>query len=106
MEVLFEIFMEIVVGIAEIIGSTIAETVGDRLTIRSSIRRVAISVLVGILTWAVIIALGFGSFLLFLAQHPIAGCLVAITTFFLIALCICVIVKLNKIIKDKTYNQK
>ena len=101
MELLAEIFMEIVAGIAEIIGSTIAETVGDSLTIRSSIIRVAISVLIGILTWAIIIALGFGSFLLFLAQHPIAGFLVAITAFFFIVLFISVIVKLNKIKKDK-----
>lgn len=106
MEILGEIFFEIVGEIAVSIANSIAETVGDRLTFRSSAIRKTIAVLIGLATGMVIIALGFFSVLLFLAQHPIAGCLVAITTFFFIVLLISVIVKLNTIKKDKSHKNK
>jgi hypothetical protein len=101
MELLGELFIGFVGGIAEIIGQTLAESVDDNLQTNNSFKRIAIAILIGILTWAIIIALGFASYILFALSHPVAGFFVAAAAFFLLLLFVSVIIKLNKIKRKK-----
>lgn len=98
MDVLFEIFFRIVDVIAEIIGTTVAENLGDK--IKYSVKGVIIVVIIGLVTWAAIIALGFSSFYLFSKDLAIAGFAVGLSAFFLIIFFIAVVTALIKKIKE------
>ena len=101
MEILGEIFIEIVSIIAEIIGEELAQAVDNEISCKSSFKRILIAIISGLLCWAIIGALGFATYVLFINSHPIAGFFVAITTFFFLILFISVIIKLNQIKKKK-----
>lgn len=101
MEVLGEIFIWIVGGIAEIIGGTVAENIGDKS--KSSVKGVIIAVIIGLVTWAAIIALGFAMFYLFAKDLAFAGFAVGLAAFLLIVLFVAVVVTLIQR-KGKNHN--
>ncbi|MBQ9673648.1 MAG: hypothetical protein IJV39_03380 [Ruminococcus sp.] len=101
MELIGELFIEIVGCIAEIIGQTLAESINDNLQDKYTFKRITIAVIVGILTWALIIALGFATYVLFAKSHPVAGLFVAGGAIFFLVLFISVIIKLNQIKRKK-----
>lgn len=101
MGIIGDIFLEIVGGIAELIGKTLAVKVDDSLSPKHSIKRIAITIIAGLLTLAVIIALGFAALFLFATSHPVAGFFVAVIVFFLLVLFISVIIKLYQIKRKK-----
>lgn len=92
MEVLGEIVIWIAGGVAEIIGGTVAENLGDKT--KNSVKGVIIAVIIGLVTWAVIIVLGFATFYLLSKDLAIAGFTVGLAAFFLIVLFIAVVVTL------------
>lgn len=94
MEVLGEIFIWIVGGIAEIIGGTVADNLGYKT--KNPVKGVIIAVIGGLVTWVVIIGLGFATFYLFSKDVAIAGFAVGLAAFFLIILFIAVVVTLIK----------
>lgn len=101
MDFLFEFFVEIIGAIAEVIGEELAQAVDNEIACKSSFKRILIAIISGLLCWAIIGALGFATYVLFINSHPIAGFFVAITTFFFLVLFISVIIKLNQIKKKK-----
>lgn len=81
---------------AELIGEKLLKSVDDNSGKKNTVRRTVLAVAVGVLSWAVIIALGYAAYLLFELVHPVAGILVALVVLFLIVLFFSVIVKLRK----------
>lgn len=94
MEVLGEIFIWIVGGIAKMIGGTVAENISDKA--KNSVKGVVIAVIIGLVTWAAITALGFATYYLFAKDLAIAGFAVGLAAFFLIILFIAVVAALIK----------
>ncbi|MBR2715486.1 MAG: hypothetical protein IKB73_04695 [Ruminococcus sp.] len=101
MEILGEFFIEIIGSIAEIIGEELAESFIYNSNSKHPAMRFAFAIILGILTWALIAALSFATYVLFVNSHPVAGFFVAIATFFFLILFISVIVKINRIKKEK-----
>ncbi len=101
MDLLGELFIEIIGAIAEVIGEEFAQAVDNELSCKSSFKRILIAVVLGLLCWAIIGALGFATYVLFVNSHPVAGFFVAMATFFFLILFISVIAKLNQIKKKK-----
>ena len=81
---------------AELIGEKLLKSVDDNSGKKNTVRRTVLVVAVGVLSWAVIIVLGYAAYLLFELVHPVAGILVALVVLFLILLFFSVIVKLRK----------
>ena len=81
---------------AELIGEKLLKSVDDNSGKKNTVRRTVLAVAVGVLSWAVIIVLGYAAYLLFELVHPVAGILVALVVLFLIVLFFSVIVKLRK----------
>lgn len=81
---------------AELIGEKLLKSVDDNSGKKNTVRRTVLVVAVGVLSWAVIIVLGYAAYLLFELVHPVAGILVALVVLFLIVLFFSVIVKLRK----------
>lgn len=96
MDLLGEIFLLIVSFFAELIGEKLLKSVDDNSGKKNTVRRTVLVVAVGVLSWAVIIVLGYAAYLLFELVHPVAGILVALVVLFLIVLFFSVIVKLRK----------
>lgn len=105
MEFVFDIFFEIVTFIADFIGQILSESVEDSLQNKHPVKRTALAVGVGVLSWAVIVALGFAAFILFECVHPILGIIVAVIALFLIVLFFSVIIKLVQAKKNKGKNR-
>ena len=93
--------LELIGFIAEFIGEMLSVSVEENMQEKHSPKRTVISVIVGIISWAVIIAGGVFSYFLFEYVHPVAGLVLAAVTVFLIALYIAVIIKLIKLKKRK-----
>ena len=96
MDLLGEIFLLIVSFFAELIGEKPLKSVDVNSGKKNTVRRTVLVVAVGVLSWAVIIVLGYAAYLLFELVHPVAGILVALVVLFLIVLFFSVIVKLRK----------
>lgn len=96
MDLLGEIFLLIVSFFAELIGEKLLKSVDDNSGKKNTVRRTVLVVAVGVLSWAVIIVLGYAAYLLFELVHPVAGIIVALVVLFLIVLFFSVIVKLRK----------
>lgn len=101
MEIIGELFIEIVGAIAELIGESLAKSIGDDYKTKRPVARCFFAIAIGLLCWAVIGALGFATYVLFVNSHPVAGFLTAVLSLFFIVLFISVIVKLNQIKKKK-----